>query len=742
MRKLVIFSGAFAVAAALYVWALPQMLALAFGIALLATGLLLLLLRKEAVKRIRIAALGLAAGMLWSCGYETFQIEPLRALCGENAAVTAEVSGYPERTEYGCRVETTIRGGTMLLYLDGAYEQLKPGDVITIQAEVVDVSQGSGESESLYFQSKDISLLAFQNEAPQISTSDAVPLKYYPTYLTHALRQHITKLFPEDAEGFVRALLTGDKSGADYTVQNQMSITGLSHVFSVSGMHVSLLIGFFMALFRKKRIAAVCGIAAMLLFAAMLGFAPSVTRAVIMNAILLLAPVFKRENDPATTLSFALLVILLGNPWAIASLSLQLSFFAMAGIFLFAPKIYGRICKRLKADRKDFSGKVLRVAALSIATTFGATSLTLPLIAVNFQTVSLIAPLSNLLLLNLISVIFALSFVVLLVGMIVPLGTMLAWLLSWPIRLVLLLVKGLSKVPYAAIYIGNAYMVAWLVVVYILLLTFFLRKRGRRVWYLAGAAAATLLCAIAFSALDRPDGSFTMLDVGQGQSIVLQSGDFTVMVDCGGDSGKEDGEYAARSLLISGQMQLDALILTHYDDDHTCGIEQLFDRIDVQYIFLPDISDDSGRREEVVLAAQEAGVIIHYVTEDITLEAENAVVQILMPLSDSSDNEGLCALMSLGECDILVTGDMSIESEYRLLEKYDLPDLEVLVAGHHGSKYSTSEALLQTTQPETVLISVGKNSYGHPTQVVLDRIASIGAVVYRTDLDGDITITR
>ncbi len=742
MRKLAIFSCAFATAAAAYVWLLPPKVALLCTLALGIVTALLFLRRGKLILRARIACIAAAVGLLWSWGYEMLKIEPMRELCGEDVSVTATVSGYPEETSYGCRVETSINGGTMLLYLNDNYTWLKPGDKITVCAEVADVSRGSGESENLYFQSKDISLLAFQNDEPVVTVSEEIPIKYLPTHWAHLIAQRITKLFPSDTEGFMRALMMGDKSGISYSVQNQMSITGLAHVFSVSGMHVSLLVGFFMMLLNRKRLAAVCGVAAMFVFAAMLGFSPSVTRAVIMNTVLLLAPIVKRENDPATTLSFALLVILLGNPWAIASLSLQLSFLAMAGIFLFASKIHVRIVQCFPFREGTLLHSLLRNAAVGVATSLSATILTMPLMAVTFGSVSVIAPLSNLLLLNLVSFLFTAGFVILLAGVITPLGTMLAWLVSWPIRLVLLAVKWLSKIPFAAVYTDSEYVAAWLIFVYLMLTVFLVFRSKRKLRHLLLAVTAAFLCAVGFAMLDVPQSSFTMLDVGQGQSILAQSGNFTVMVDCGGDSGDADGEYAARRLLMWGQSHLDALILTHYDDDHTCGFEQLLDRVKIDHLFLPDISDDSGRKEEILLAAQKEQVNICFVTQDMTIETDGARVEIMMPVSDSSDNEGLCALMSLGECDILITGDMSIASEYRLIQTHQLPEVEVLVAGHHGSKYSTSEVLLQRTKPQTVLISVGKNTYGHPSQQVLERIAAIGAEVYRTDLCGDITIMR
>ncbi|MBE6927578.1 MAG: DNA internalization-related competence protein ComEC/Rec2 [Ruminococcaceae bacterium] len=737
MRKLAIFSSSFALAAAAYVWLLSAETALLCAIVLIVGMLILLPCHTDPAKRTRIACGALAFGLLWSYGYEMLHIAPMRKLCGENVLLRATVCAHPEKTKYGCRVEAEAAGGTVLIYLNED-RSVRPGDELTLRAEVCDVSRG-GESENLYFQSKDISLLAFQNEEAVIRVADGVPAKYLPTFWVQCIREQISKTFPEDTGGFMRALLTGDKSGMDYQVQTQMSVTGLAHVFSVSGMHVSLLVGFFMMLIRNKHLAATLSVVAMLIFAAMLGFSPSVTRAVIMNAIVLLAPILQRENDAATTLSFALFVILIFNPWAIASISLQLSFLAMAGIFLFARRIYVRTEKFLP---ESFGKRLLSTLCLSVATSLSATSLTIPLMAVSFGSISLIAPFSNLLLLNLVAVIFTAGFAILPLSLIPGVGTVAAWLLSWPIRFVLYMIGVLAGIPFAAVYTNSDFVIAWLVIAYFMFAVFLLLRQQRRLRHLAAAVAATLLCAVGFGFLSVPESSFLMFDVGQGQMTLLQSGNFTVMVDCGGENGDVDGETAARCLLTRGQSRLDALILTHYDDDHTGGVEQLLSRINVQTLFLPDISDDSGRREEILLAAERYQTPVYFVTRDISLEGYGASVQIWTPMAESSDNEGICALMSLGEYDILITGDMSKDSEYRLLESHSIPPLEVLVAGHHGSKHSTSEILLERTRPAVVLISVGENRYGHPAAEVLSRIEQVGAAVFRTDENGDIFIVR
>ncbi len=741
MRKLAIFSCSFAAACAAYIWLISPIIALMCGIAAVAVAALICFLPTDAAKRIRIASIALALGLLWSYGYETLKIVPLRGLCGENVRLEATVSGYPEKTDYGYRVEASIRGGTVMLYLNGNYGGLKPSDRISLEAEVIDVSRG-GEDENLYFQSRDISLLAFQNSPPIIEHAEHIEMKYLPTHWAHTIRDRIETLFPDDTEGFMRALLTGDKEGIGYAAKNQMSETGLSHVFSVSGMHVSLLVGFVMLLVRRKRIAAICSIVVMFVFAAMLGFAPSVSRAMIMNTVLILAPIVRRENDPATSLSCALFIILLTNPWALANIGLQLSFLSMAGIFLFASKINKRITAHRFAQGNGVKARIICAMSVNFSTSLAATVMTIPLIAYTFGTISLISPLANLLLLNLISMIFTAGFAILLLGVITPIGTALAWLLSWAVRFVLTVMDFLAGLPFASVYSDVIYFAAWLVCAYLMLAFFFSFGRERKLRELIAAALATLLCAIGFSMIDVPTQSVCVLDVGQGQSIFMHSGNFTAMVDCGGDSADAAGETAIRAIVQSGHTELDALILTHYDKDHTCGLERLLEKIKVHYLFLPDISDDQGRRAQIIKAAENAHIQISFVRDDMRLETSDACIRLIAPVSDRSVNEGLCVLMSLGECDILITGDMSIDSEHELLRTHELPQVEILVAGHHGAKNSTSAALLRRTSPQTVLISVGENSYGHPSQEVLERIVQAGASVLRTDLSGDITIKR
>ena len=131
------------------------------------------------------------------------------------------------------------------------------------------------------------------------------------------------------------------------------------------------------------------------------------------------------------------------------------------------------------------------------------------------------------------------------------------------------------------------------------------------------------------------------------------------------------------------------------------------------------------------------------VDQDLEVSYGNTNLTIFAPVTQDSDNDSSLAVLFRHEnCDILITGDRSTTGEWVLLKTANLPELDILVAGHHGSKHSTGAELLEATRPKIAVISVGRNSYGHPDQETLDRLESVGAMVYRTDVHGNITIRR
>ena len=187
--------------------------------------------------------------------------------------------------------------------------------------------------------------------------------------------------------------------------------------------------------------------------------------------------------------------------------------------------------------------------------------------------------------------------------------------------------------------------------------------------------------------------------------------------------------------------RLDGVILTHYDRDHSGGLPYLLTRIPTDALFMPESEDESGMGE--ILSCLTNGAVT-LVNENLLLTYGHTKLTIFGPVVPDSSNESSLAVLFQGEnCDILITGDRGGFGERMLLKTAELPELEVLVAGHHGAKSSTCEELLAAVKPALAVISVGKdNYYGHPAQETLDRLAAIGCTVYRTDRDGNIIFRR
>ena len=164
----------------------------------------------------------------------------------------------------------------------------------------------------------------------------------------------------------------------------------------------------------------------------------------------------------------------------------------------------------------------------------------------------------------------------------------------------------------------------------------------------------------------------------------------------------------------------------------------MLSRVRADALYLPDCIDTDGYSEPLKQMPQAVMVDDH-------MQISFGAVTIKLITTDygiSNNESGLCVLFQRENCDILITGDRNSYGEKDLLRQIDLPDLEVLIVGHHGSKYSTSAELLEAGKPDIAIISVGENSYGHPTNEVLERLTEFGCEVYRTDQQGTITFRR
>lgn len=736
--------------AALLPWNGWQLYA-AGGVLLLALAWLFAARKQKYFRRGLLLLLSLAVSLAYFAGYDHLVRQPIEDRCGAASDFTATVCDWPQATERGARVTVELEGyhrARAVLYGEAELLAARPGDTVTGTAQWQSAAHFDSDDVT-HFNARGVYALLYGREDVRLSAGDGDALRWLPQRAGKAFREKVAAIW-DDARvsGFLTAELTGDKSAMDDGDYLAMQETGLAHLFAVSGLHCAFLVTLMALLIsRRQRLLCAVTIPLLLFYMVMVGMSPSVVRACIMQIFLLIAPLFRRGSDPLTSLAAALLVILLCNPFAAASVSLQLSFSATLGMVLLSPRLYKLLTGWYKGKCRPLRTALCFVAA-NLSATLSAVVFTAPLTAWYFRIFVLVAPLSSLLAVPAAGWSFMAAFVTVLLGFVwLPLASLLGWI-SWAlVRYILWIANGMMSWRYHAVYFTNPYLIYWLLFLYAAFIGCAATPDGKRKYLLASALSVlTLTAAIWVNRQDYQYGVLTALtlDVGQGESVILTSGGETALVDCGSsNSYKDPGGLAADTLHSMGVRELSAVVVTHYHADHTNGLYEVLRRIPVQTIYLPDIEDEYGVRERLVSLAEEKGAQVTYVTKETADTLGDTVLTIYPPVQSGGDlNElGLTALASAGDFDLLITGDMSGSTEKKLVETYALPDIEVLVVSHHGSRYSSNIRFLKSVTPEAAVISVGDNNYGHPSEETLQRLLAVGADIWRTDQQGTIRIT-
>ena len=735
MRKLAIFSAAFTAAAAFFVYVLRDVRALWIaGVCLVLCPVML----KLGLRRMCAVFLGLTVGLLWCFGYHQMFLAPAERLYDTEQTLTVTLTEAPASTIHGSRAlaELNVQGRTYgaVLYADELLLEASAGDRVTAQMRIEPTGLSVTDGESLYDRSYGVIFTLFAESEPEIENGSPV----WTVQLRQKLQDRIHARYHTNAAGLLRALLTGDRSELSYAVQNDLSVAGLRHAVAVSGMHVTMLMAMVsLCCGHNPRLTALLGIPVVVLFVLMTGASPSACRAAVMQIMLLTAPLIRREQDTLTALAFAALVLLLQNPWAIASVSFQLSFTAVLGLILLGRPLQTGLLRLRKQP-----GPVWRYLSAGASACLSATLATIPLTACYFGLISMGSIVTNLLTLWAVTAVFTLGAISCFFG---SFGAILAVPVTWLAEYVLGLCRLAAKFPYAAAGMENIPLMVWAVLAYGALCLLILTKHRKSMPVAAVLSIAFLGCILwgRFD-LSRGDPVCRVLDVCQGQSIIWEYDGFTAVLDCGGQYPLEAGEQVARTLHSGGQTHVDAVVVTHYDADHAGGVPQLLYRLRVGTLLLPDVPDASGLRQTITEAAEAVDCPVIWVSELTEMEFSGGKLTIYPPISRENDNNsGICVLASAAGYDMLITGDFDQYMEMRLISRWQLPQVELLVAGHHGAKSSTSQVLLDTVQPQVVAISVGAdNHYGHPAQDTMNRIKACGADVYRTDTNGTLVFRK
>lgn len=533
-----------------------------------------------------------------------------------------------------------------------------------------------------------------------------------------------------------RALIAGVVCGRSAELRAQpagdwFSVTGTAHLIAVSGSHLAI-VGFVIeGVLQKTRCSrglqrAILAIT-LVGYAAFTGASPSAVRACCMVFVTLVVNDAGRRRHGASALFVTMSIFVLLRPTVLFEMGFQLSCASVLAILCF--------CSYATYALGEL-GLPSGVAGM-LSVTLCSQLATLPITVPAFGTFSLIAPLANAVLGPVVSVLLAVSIVLVPFSFVAPLRT---WALVVPMiaaRCALFFEQLFAAVPGASVNVPPDSMWIYLVPCFlVVLLVWWPRPRARPM--AVGLVCLVLLAAIPYVYWDRfAPPSVTVLDVGQADAILIRQGGAVALVDCGLD------ERVVAALVRNNVHHIDAVFVTHWDEDHWGGLPAVLEQFSVGTITVAaDALEDAPA--EVL---NRPGVEYRQVRRGDMVDIGSFCSRVMWPF-ESVDGEGnedsLVLLLSYVQegkgLRMLLTGDAELDQEREFVQ--EVGDIDVLKLGHHGSKVSVDGELLDVLKPELSLASAGEgNRYGHPSDACIDAVKEAGGVFACTIEHGDITVT-
>ena len=580
----------------------------------------------------------------------------------------------------------------------------------------------------------------------------------YSTYQTTVfnVRKYIDKLIHklhnQKTAGLLRGLLLADRTEIDFETKKNFINAGVIHILAVSGLHVGYIVLFLIVVFGRfnlyvRSIFIILGIFSFMLITEV---PPSVFRATLMTAIIIISFLSNRSTNLLNSISLSAVIILFVNPQQIFNPGFQLSYSAVLSIALIYPVIQKEITLIGITNQKVKA--VLLFIGVSLAAQIG----TLPFTVAYFNKISLISLVANLVVIPLTALIVGSAIITLLIGSItVSVASYLGITNNFLATVMFSFINFSGGLELSHIRISS-YSILDGIIFYFFVSIFIYGFHKLSKLYLKLIFSLLIFFNIyLFSKIDDkeilPDGllSILMIDVDQGDSFLIKfPNGKTALIDAGlANPFFDTGERIIIPLLDHlGIKKLDYGFISHYDNDHYGGFVTLLNNQRIKKVFIPE-PDSSTKSIKFNKFLDKLGIPKKiYLREKY--EIENVAIYILNDTSatyfnklSSNDRSGIMKIV-FGKKSFLFLGDVEIPAErYYVLKERKMLDSDVLKVGHHGSKTGSSEIFLKLVSPEISLISAGiKNKFGHPSEIVLERLEKLNSRILRTDSAGAILL--
>jgi competence protein ComEC len=562
---------------------------------------------------------------------------------------------------------------------------------------------------------------------------------------------------PHSAIGaaIVTAVLIGDRTGLPDEATDRLQRAGTYHVIAISGGNVAILAGLVLGLLTcagvRGRARAVSAAAALLVYAGIATAGPSVWRATTMAVVYLAARALDHRTPPWQAIAVAAGLMAVASPLDVVNPGFVLTFGATCALVESVRWFDRRTAGRTKSG----SGRVGAWVRGSVAASVAVELVLMPVSAASFSRVTLAGPLLNLAAVPLMAVAQVAGLLVVAADAWPVLAGPVGWLAAGFASAIVSTATLVDAVPALSWRVPPP--AASLLVLYyvVLLATLFAPKPKLRLVTLP-LLIVILLIVVGVTRLPDtpavPGMRLTLLDVGQGEAMLLESADRRLQIDAGGapfGSGAFDvgARVVAPSLWAREVTRLDAVLITHGDPDHMGGARVLLEDFPPRQLWEGVVvprHEPSGLLRQL---AQTEGIKPVFRRAGEAFRWGHARVRVLHPLEPDwerprvRNDDSVVLEVSCGDIAMLLTGDISADVEREVAGQLTPARVRVLKVAHHGSRTSSSPALLERWRPQIALISAGRgNTFGHPTPEVIERLEAVGARIYRTDRDGQITL--
>jgi len=593
----------------------------------------------------------------------------------------------------------TIKGKEKLIVYINNIDNLELGDKVIVSGEYTTPKRATIPNNF------DYQKYLYNNHIFYIMYAKELKLIKKNQNITYKIKKYIlNKTSNYKNKGYLNSFIIGDKTDLEFyeTYQNN----GISHLFAISGMHISMLSLIIYKLVNKLKHKDLIVIIFLLFYVTITNFSASILRTIIFFIILKLNKKLDLNISTKNSLLLTLSIIMIYNPLIIFDIGFQYSGLVTFGLIV-STKYY----------KKNYFYNLF-------ITSFIALLFSLPITLYNNYELNLLSILNNLINVPLITfVIYPLSLLTFILKFLEPIYNLTINLLEF--------INNISSIFSLNIIVPKVHIIFYLI--YYIFIYLYIESNNKKYILIA----CLYLLSFKLKPFIDHNNYVYYLDVGQGDSSLIIYNDKVVMIDTGGISNFFVSSGSIKLLKSLGYSHIDYLILTHGDFDHMGDSIYLINNYNIKNVVL---NNDGFNELETKLINELKNKKIKYYQNVKKIPISNNIITILNTKEyDNENDNSLVTFLNINNYSFLFMGDAGVNKEKDILLNYRLNKIDFIKIGHHGSNTSTSKEFIEKISPKHSIISVGKNNkYGHPKQSVLDTLES--SKIYRTDLEGTIEI--